>query len=198
MGAEQVVEKILTEARQGAEKINAEAKEKLAHQQEELGKKLEEYRDQTKRLAGQAAEEKRLRLLAAARLDLRKENLAAKRRLLDEVFTSAGRKLKEMGDDEYRELMSRLIIKAAQTGDEEIIVGRNESRINAELIEQINYKLGSNNKGNLKLSKNKGSFDIGFVLRRGKIKVNVTLPVLLAQARDKLEIELAKELFQAS
>ncbi len=198
MNAEQVVDKILSQAREEAEKINAEAKEKLAHQQEELAKKLEEYRDQTKRLAGQAAEEKRLRLLAGARLELRKENLATKRRLLEEVFTSAGQKMKEMGDDEYRELMSKLITKAAQAGDEEIIVGRNESRINAELVKQINNQLGSNKKANLKLSENKGNFDTGFVLRRGKVKVNVTLPVLLAQARENLEIELAKELFAGS
>jgi len=198
MNAEQVIEKILSQAREEAEKINAEAKEKLAHQQEELAQKLEEYRNQTERLAGQAAEEKRLRLLAGARLELRKENLATKGRLLDEVFTSAGRKLTEMGDDEYRELMSKLITKAAQTGDEEIIVGRNENRINAELVKQVNNQLDSGNKGSLKLSENKGNFDIGFVLRRGKVKVNVTLPVLLAQAREKLEIELAKELFASS
>jgi V/A-type H+-transporting ATPase subunit E len=198
MNAEQVVEKILSQAREEAEKINTEAKEKLGREQEELAKKLEEYRDQTKHLAGQAAEDKRLRLLAGARLEVRKENLATKRRLLDEVFASAGRKLTEMGDDEYRELMRKLIAKATQTGDEEIIVGRNENRINAELVKQVNNQPDSNNKGNLKLSENKGNFDTGFVLRRGKVKVNVTLPVLLAQAREKLEIELAKELFAGS
>jgi V/A-type H+-transporting ATPase subunit E len=198
MNAEQVVEKILSQAREEAEKINAKAKEKLDHQQEDLTKKLDEYRDQTQHLAGQAAEDKRLRLLAAARLELRKEILATKRRLLEEVFTSAGRKLTEMGDDEYRELMRKLIAKAAQTGDEEIIIGRNENRINAELVEQVNNQLGSNNKGNLKLSENKGNFDTGFVLKRGKVKVNATLPVLLAQARESLEIELAKELFAGS
>jgi len=36
----------------------------------------------------------------------------------------------------------------------------------------------------------------GFVLRRGKIKNNVSFEVLLNQARKKLEIELAKELFE--
>jgi V/A-type H+-transporting ATPase subunit E len=198
MNAEQVVEKILSQAKTEAEKINAEAKESLASQQEELANELEEYRSQTHSMVRQAAEEKRLRLLAGARLELRKESLAAKRRLLDEVFTSAGRKLTEMGDDEYRGLMGKLITKAVQTGDEEIIVGRNEGRINAELVRQINSQLGSNHKGNLKLSENKGNFDTGFVLRRGKVKVNVTLPVMLAQAREKLEIELAKELFASS
>jgi V/A-type H+-transporting ATPase subunit E len=188
----------LSDAGAEAEKINAEAGEKLAGQQKELAKKLEDYHNQTNNLAKEAAEEKRLRLLAGARLELRKELLATKRRLLDDVFNSAGQRLKELGDDEYCGLMGKLMAKAVQTGDEEIVVGRNENRIDAGLVEQVNRQLGSINKGNLKLSQEKGNFDFGFMLKRGKIKVNVSLPVLLAQAREKLEIELAGELFAGS
>ena len=195
MEAEQVIEKILSDAKAEAEKINADGREKLARRQEEFAKKLEEYRAQTQQLANEAAEEKRLRLLAGARLEIRKETLAIKRRLLEEAFTSAGQRLKEMGDDEYRGLMSRLMAKAVQTGDEEISVGRNESRIDAGLVEQVNQQLGSDKKGNLKLSEKKENFEAGFMLKRGRIKVNVSLPVLLAQAKEALEIEIAKELF---
>ena len=196
MEAEQVIEKILSDAKAEAEKINADGREKLARRQEEFAKKLEEYRAQTQQLANEAAEEKRLRLLAGARLEIRKETLAIKRRLLEEVFASAGQRLKEMGDDEYRGLMSRLMAKAVQTGDEEISVGRNESRIDAGLVEQVNQQqLGSDKKGKLKLSEKKGNFETGFMLKRGRIKVNVSLPVLLAQAKEALEIEIAKELF---
>ena len=195
MEAEQVIEKILSDAKAEAEKINADGREKLARRQEEFAKKLEEYRAQTQQLANEAAEEKRLRLLAGARLEIRKETLAIKRRLLEEVFASAGQRLKEMGDDEYRGLMSRLMAKAVQTGDEEISVGRNESRIDAGLVEQVNQQLGSDKKGNLKLSEKKENFEAGFMLKRGRIKVNVSLPVLLAQAKEALEIEIAKELF---
>ena len=196
MEAEQVIEKILSDAKAEAEKINADGREKLARRQEEFAKKLEEYRAQTQQLANEAAEEKRLRLLAGARLEIRKETLAIKRRLLEGVFASAGQRLKEMGDDEYRGLMSRLMAKAVQTGDEEISVGRNESRIDAGLVEQVNQQqLGSDKKGKLKLSEKKGNFETGFMLKRGRIKVNVSLPVLLAQAKEALEIEIAKELF---
>jgi vacuolar-type H+-ATPase subunit E/Vma4 len=36
----------------------------------------------------------------------------------------------------------------------------------------------------------------GFILKRGKIRTNVSFEVLLNQARKGLEIELAKELFE--
>ena len=195
MEAEQVVEKILSDARTEAEKITAEADEKFADKQKELAKKLDDYHKQTEHLAGEAAEEKRLRLLAGARLELRKQLLSTKMRLLDDVFKSAGQRMKELGDNEYRELMGKLMVEAVQSGDEEVVVGREENRIDAGLVKQVNSRLGSDNKGKLKLSQEKGNFDAGFVLRRGKIKVNASLPVLLAQAREKLEIELANELF---
>ncbi|MHC4338465.1 MAG: V-type ATP synthase subunit E, partial [Planctomycetota bacterium] len=83
-----------------------------------------------------------------------------------------------------------------ETGDEEVIVDNNETRINQNFIKQINRKLGTGYKGNLRLASEKQSLGGGFVLRRGKIKNNVSFEVLLAQARKELEIELAKELFE--
>jgi vacuolar-type H+-ATPase subunit E/Vma4 len=47
----------------------------------------------------------------------------------------------------------------------------------------------------LSLSDQRDNLGGGFVLKRGKIKTNVSFEVLLAQARKDLEIELAKELF---
>jgi vacuolar-type H+-ATPase subunit E/Vma4 len=35
----------------------------------------------------------------------------------------------------------------------------------------------------------------GFILRRGKIQINVSTDVLLERAKEDLEIELTKELF---
>ncbi len=60
-------------------------------------------------------------------------------------------------------------------------------RIDAVFIKKVNE--------NLKLSDEKADFKAGFVLKEGKIKINVSIDVLLTQARQELEIELAKELF---
>ena len=57
-------------------------------------------------------------------------------------------------------------------------------------------KLSSKGKGNLKLSDQKQDIGAGFILKRGQIKTNVSLTVLLDQARKELEIDLAKELFE--
>ena len=195
MEAEQVVEKILADAKTEADKIKKQAEEKEDAEQTKLTERLDEYKKQTEILAKKAGEDEESHILAAARMDIAKEYLAQKRKILDEVFREAQQQLKNLSDEDYRKLCSKLILKAVETGDEEVIVDNNETRIDQEFIKQINRELGPGYKGNLRLSDEKQNLGGGFVLRRGKIKNNVSFEVLLAQARKELEIELAKELF---
>ncbi len=83
-----------------------------------------------------------------------------------------------------------------ETGDEEVIVDNNETRIDHEFIKMVNRELGPGYKGNLRLAGDRQNLGAGFILRRGKINNNVSLNVLLSQAKKELEIELAKDLFE--
>lgn len=193
MNASKVIEKILSDAQAEAEKIKKEADEKETSEQVELAEQLEEYEKQTEILAQKSGEERKMRLLAAARMEIAKDFLGEKRKILDEVFEQAKIQFTNLPDEEYRNVMAQLMKKAAESGDEEVIIDKKEKRINDKLINQVNQQLG--NKGNLKLSEEKGNLGAGFILKRGKIKNNVSLQVLLDEARKELEIELAKELF---
>ena len=195
MDAEQVTEKILSDARAEAEKIKNEANEKEAAEQAKLAEQLDEYKKQTELLAQKAAEEKKLHLLAAARMEIAKEYLGEKRKILDEVFANAQTRLQSLPDAEYRKLITKLMLEAVETGDEEVIIDNNETRIDEAFIQEVNRQLGPGGKANLRLAGERRNLGGGFVLRHGKIKNNVSLEVLLAQARKELEIELAKELF---
>ena len=195
MEAEQVVDKILADAKAEAEKLKKQADEKEAAEQAKLNEQLDEYGKETKALADRLGNEKKLHLLAAARMDIANEFLAEKCGILDEVFSQAQTKLQKLPDEQYRELITKLMLEAVETGDEEVILDTNETRIDEKFIRQINQKLGRGRKGNLKLSKERQQLGGGFILRRGKIKNNVSLDVLLASARKDLEIELAKQLF---
>ncbi len=193
MNASKVIEKILSDAQADAEKIKKEADEKETSEQAELAEQLDEYEKQTEILAQKSGEERKMRLLAAARMEIAKDFLGEKRKILDEVFEQAKIQFTNLPNEEYRKVITELMVKAAETGDEEVIIDKKEKRINDELINQVNQQLG--NKGNLKLSDEKGNLGAGFILKRGKIKNNVSLQVLLDEARKELEIELAKELF---
>ena len=195
MEAEQVIEKILADAKAEAEKIKKQAGRKQADEQAEFDEQLKEHKKQTKALAEKLANEKKLHLLAAARMNIAKEYLAEKNKILDKVFDQASRQLQNLPDEQYRRLITNLMLEAVETGDEEVIIDKVENRIDAALIDQVNSKLGSDRKSNLKLSEEKMPLSGGFILRRGKVKTNVSFGVLLNRARKELEIDLARELF---
>jgi len=196
MEAKQVVDKILADAKAEAEKIKKQTKANEAAEQAKLNEQLDEYKKQTEILAKKAGEDEQSHILAAARMDIAKQLLAEKRKILDEVFEQARQQLQNLPEQQYRKLCTKLLLEAVETGDEEVIVDKNEQRINEELIHQVNQQLSSKGKGNLKLSDLRQDIGAGFILKRGQIKTNVSLDVLLEQARKELEIDLAKELFE--
>ena len=196
MDGEQVIEKILSDARAEAEKIKSESEANLSREQGRLDEQLAKYGKETEELAKQKGKEKKAHMLAAARMEISKEYLAEKRRILEDVFEKASAQIKQLPDEEYLKIMSKLMIEAVETGDEEVVVGSEETRIDHEFIKMVNRKLGPGFKGNLRLSEEKENIGGGFTLRRGKIKNNVSLDVLLEQGRKELEIELAKDLFE--
>ena len=77
MDAEQVVEKILSDAQAEADKIKAEAQEKGAQSDSKVQEELAAFRAETERLAGVAAADRKSRMLANARMEVRKEYLTA-------------------------------------------------------------------------------------------------------------------------
>ena len=196
MEAKQVVDKILADAKAEAQKVKQQADDKEAAEQAKLNEQSDEYARQTEILAKKAGEDEKSHILAAARMDIAKEYLAEKRKILDEVFEQASQQLQNMPDEEYKALCKKLILDAVETGDEEVIIDTNEKRIDHELIKQINRELGPGYKGNLRLSDEKQNLGAGFILKRGKIKTNVSVSVLLDLARKDLEIDLAKILFK--
>ena len=195
MDTEQVVEKILSEAKAEADKINQEANQKASEQKAKLESELADFTRETEQVAQAAGEEKKARMLATARMDIRKDNLWAKVALLNEVFEKARERVKTLPDREYLELIESLMLKSVESGDEEVIIGAKDNRISNGLIKNINRQLGPEFKGNMQLAKDTADIEGGFILRRGKTQINVSVDVLISQAREMLEMELSNELF---
>lgn len=195
MDAEQVVDKILADANDQATETKKQADEKLAAEKAQLDEQLAEYKQQSDALAKKTGEEKKSHMLAAARMEIAKELLAEKMKILDETFEKAAQQFSKLQDDEYLKIIGALMLESVETGAEEVIVDQAENRIDQNFINQINGKLGQDKKGYLKLSAERQNIGAGFILKRGNIKTNVSLGVLMEQTRKELEIELAKDLF---
>jgi V/A-type H+-transporting ATPase subunit E len=192
MSAEQVVEKILSQARAEAQQILSAVNEAAQKENQRLDAELVVYHQETGRLADAAGADKLARILAAARMKNAKDILAAKGRILDELFARVKQRIEHLPDNEYLELMKRLLQKSIQTGQEEVIVGKNENRINPVFLERINNE----NRYSLRLAGSREDIGGGFILSSGKVRVNSSTDVLASQLRDKMEMELAAALFQ--
>ena len=189
MQASSIIEKILGEAEAEAQKIKAEGRGELEVLKASVQGRLAVYKKQSQQIAGAQADDKRSRMLAAARMAAAKEILAVKRGMLDEVFKLTKQKIAAMPEGEYRAMMQSVMKRAVETGGEEVVVGRNENRIDGSLLSEVNSQLGG--RGNLKIAGQKGIFDHGFMLVRGKIRVNCSIDTLLEEAKGAMETEVA-------
>lgn len=195
MNAEQVVQKILEEANAEAQKVLSDAKAKAAEQKAKMDAEIADFDKKTDELANAAAEDKLQRMLANARMTNAKQTLAAKVAVLDEVFEKAKAAVNQLPDDQYLSLMTGLLKQAVETGNEEVIVGKNEKRIDQNFIKNANRELGVGFKGNLRLSDQRADITGGFILSRGRVQVNASTDVMIDSLRESMEMEIAPELF---
>ena len=200
MSLEKILERIERDAQGEVDKI----KSRTSASADEIIKKAKAEADALKAQAledvGSEAEQRKQRIVATARLDLRKSILAEKQNSIDAAFQEAIETLLNMEDAEYRKIIKNMILSNVQTGDEEIIFSdRDKARFGKKFLEEINRQLVKNGKkGNLTISQD--TYDIlgGFVLRRGKIELNSSFESLFKSSRDDLESEVSKILFPES
>ncbi len=98
--------------------------------------------------------------------------------------------------DEYRRVISKMLLESAQGYEEVIFSAADEERLDQSLIHQVNKELKEQGKrGELRLSAERGQFDGGFILRSGGMEINNTFGAILRMSRNHLEARLAEILF---
>ena len=197
MNAEQVVQKILAEAKAEAEKIVNDAKAKAAEQGDQLDTQIAEFEEKTAQMAKEAAEDKLQRMLAGARMDNGKQLLAAKGEILNDIFEQSRKAVNDLSDERYLAWVTAAMKQAAESGDEEVIIGKDEKRIDEAFISRVNKQLGAGFKGNLSLSSQRADISGGFILARGKVQVNASTDVMIENLKESMQIELSQMLFDS-
>ena len=183
--AEEVARKIVAEGQVAADAVAREARTRADVQKKALRARAE-----------QRAQEERNRITTLARLAARRELLDEKQTLIDRVFDEAGRRIAEMEQDEYREFITGLLRSTVESGDEEVLIGKQESRLDQAFLNSVSKKLKLS--GGLKLASERRPMSAGFILRSGRVETNCALSTILRDAREKLETEVAAILFGSS
>lgn len=197
MSAEKIVEKILSDARTEAqailEKARAQAQEIRHQAQIEAQRQAEQILTQ----AREEAQSRRRAQISQAQLAARNAVLSARRAMLDRVFSEAQSRLEQMPAGEYRAWLLQTIPQAVQTGDEELILSPSDQQALGEaFLRELNSKLAQMGKrGQIKFANERRELGRGFVLKGRNVETNMTLRMLLKQAQEELEIDVARLLF---
>ena len=172
--------KLLDEAGKQADALNKEADLQIARSKKH-------YDD----LYEAEAPEVRHRAEIIANLDVKKNRLGAKQELIAQSFEAAYERLCKLPEEHYLAFMEKLLDQAVSSGDEELLVGTKEKRMNKAWLDRYNAAKGKK----LILAADRADIEGGFILRKGKISVNCSLDTLVHWLKDELESDVVKRLF---
>jgi V/A-type H+-transporting ATPase subunit E len=200
MSVEKITEKILSDAREQAGRIEKEFADRIGQIHNRRDQQVEEIRSRAKEEARQRAQDRFQKDIATAELELRKEVLARKQELIRMAFDRARKEMMEMKGSARRDFLLQLLLQSVESGEEEVIVSsQDESLIDEKFLEQANKQLEKNGKtGRLRLSGDHRDLPGGFVLRRSKQETNCSFGALIHSVRQELEPDVAGRLFPQS
>ena len=143
-GIEKITARIETDMKAEVEAILKEAETAAAAIRAEYEAKAKAEAAAAAEASRAAAQHQKERMESAARMDAKKALLAAKQECLDEAFEAARKKLLNLPEAEYVELLAQLAAKASKTGHEELILNpRDRERIGAKVVSRANALLAA-------------------------------------------------------
>ena len=143
-GIEKITARIETDMKAEIEAILKDGEAKAAQMKAEYEAKAKAEAAAAEQAGKEAAERQLERLESAAKMDAKKELLAAKQACLDEAFEAARKKLLALPEDEYVELLAKLVVKSAKTGREELIFNAaDRERVGAKVVAKANAALAA-------------------------------------------------------
>ena len=198
MSADKIIEKILEKANEDVALIEQETAEKVQSSVAAIERRTELTLNALKNKEKADVEEVHRRSQLMTRLDSRKNILAVKRKVINEVFDKARTALDTLDESRYEALVTKIVVNGSETGTEKLQVPEKDiKRYKDGLLNKLNTALKEAGKiGELTLDETPAAFKSG-VMRVGEMSdINGSFDVLIDDAREKYEREVAEMLFE--
>jgi vacuolar-type H+-ATPase subunit E/Vma4 len=193
MSVEGIRKRIMDDAKKEVKAVSDAAKKEADAVLAEGQAEADEYFERHKKLLEERYSKERDRAVLSKRLELRKKLLDRKQRWMERAFEEAYTMLTAQEDKPYRDLMIDLIAKVSSCNNEEVVFGKKgDEALLKEIIRGLNSKTG----GSFTISKKRGGFDWGFILKTGRVETNMSIDSLFKYKRGDLE-QRAWEIFDA-
>lgn len=188
MALQDIVNKIINDAKEESEQIINQGNSVYSQTLKEEKIKLDDYYEKKGSRLNQEIDNYKLRQQQVVDLEVRKQLLQVKQEEISSFFDKAKEKLLQMSEDEYQDIMLKILEKSIEHDNSEILIGEHDQkRLNEKFIEKAQKKWTQ-----LKLSNSIVPGAYGFVINFGSVEINCTLDSLLKQEKEEIIISLNK------
>ena len=192
-GTEKIIAHIQADAKAQVDAILAQAEQQCAGIRGDFDKKAADIYAERVRAGVKETQDLVDGTERIARMEGRKNLLAAKQELVSRSFEKALQQIVSLPEDRYVDFLAKLAVQAAVTGDEEIILNpRDREKIGGKLVQAVNERLPE---GAMKLSGDTRDIAGGLILRRGSVEANCSAELLVDLSQTELSAKVAEILF---
>jgi len=192
MQGSKIKEKILKDAEEQAKKILEDAEKEAAAILEDAEKEKNFILESARKEAEEAYRKEKEKRVGLELIELRKKVLAAKREIVGTVFERAISKLESESRKDYLDHMTNFIKALNLNGSFDVIPGKAEKRVDSEFVKELSQRTGLD----LKLKNEDVPLSSGFLLRHGKVEINLAPSVIIPTLKDDIEDHLKSLLFE--
>ena len=190
-GLEKITERIAADAQAQADDITAQAKAQAAEIVADYQARADAFVEAERAKAAEQAAQTAQRAEAAGVLEGRKWVLGAKQQLED-TFDLALTKLRALPKEEYTALLTKLLVRAGQSGGEVMFNQTDRAQVGKAVVTAANEAMKD---GCLTLSEETRDIQGGFVLKSGLVELNCALETLVEQEKEAMSVSVATHLF---
>lgn len=178
------ISSILEETHKEETGIKGQSENEAAEKCAEIDRRAEED--------AQAAKE---RALSSAALQKRREVLSAKQKIILEIIEKAKDSIHKMPDDEYFNIILKMVKKYAPKAEGEIIFSETDKKRLPKKFEKAVDTAAKETGAKLTISKETRGIDGGFILSYGGIEVNCSFEALFDAKHDEMQDKVNEILF---
>ncbi|AFL95137.1 V-type ATP synthase subunit E [Thermococcus cleftensis] len=200
-GAELIIQEINREAEQKIQYILSEAREEAEQIKEEARKRAEARAEWIMRKAQTQAEIERQRIIANARLEVRKKRLQVQEELIQEVISALRERLAELPEEEYFPMLIDLAVGAVkELGSESFVLRSNEKTLEllSNRLDEFRKALAERLGKDVEVALGEPVQTIGGLIVEtpdGSVRVDNTFEARIERFEGELRAEIAKALF---
>ncbi len=192
---ERIKKTIIGEAEKEAQQIGTRAREEKEENLRRGRREIEDRMQQRLEETGKELEREARRRLMQQRAKHNLQLLEKRNEILRSIFGKAAERLKELDDDDYREMLHRWAGQLPADAPGEMLCNSDEAGRIRPLIEALNE--GRDHDARIELSPD-DAVESGLVFRSPEFEVDMTISTKLNELREELTPEVARMVFPDS